>query len=59
MQMYKLGTTLFEILWDGWSRDFDVTQTLREANAQGFPIDISTVAKVWKLMDLEYETENL
>lgn len=56
MRPYKEGTPVYEIIRDGWSRDFQPTQTACELNAMGYKgISSLDVCKIWRLMTLEYE----
>ena len=48
---YKEGTTLQEIIDDGWSRGFLLDQTLREATAQGYEITSEYLRRAWDLWD--------
>ena len=52
---YKEGTTLDEIIFDGWSRGFIVEQTLSEAVLQGFEVTREEVIKAWHKHDEEMD----
>lgn len=47
MTPYKVGTTLDQIIRDGWSRGFDPEQTLREAGVMGFDLDKAALSLQW------------
>jgi len=38
MNKYKDGTTKEQIIYDGWSRGFDISQVIDEVNDQGFTV---------------------
>lgn len=48
---YVDGTTLQQILDDGWSRGFLPQQTLEEAEAQGFSLSAEELTAAWKVWD--------
>ena len=49
---YKEFVTLKDIIEDGWSRGFQVEQTVEEANIMGFLVDNIQVTEAWgKLTD--------
>jgi hypothetical protein len=54
-KMYKDGTTLAEILRDGWSRDFSAEQTREEAKVMGFLVTKESIIEAWCRMDDEFE----
>lgn len=56
MKPYKEGTPVYEIIRDGWSRDFQPTQPVQELIAMGHTnITFLDVCKIWRLMSMEYE----
>lgn len=56
--VYKPGTTLAQIIEDGWSRDFQAEQTLMEAQAQGFTVTITEIRTEWFRLDNKYQEHN-
>jgi hypothetical protein len=46
---YKEGTTLEQILADGWCRGFDPRQTQKEAETMGYRVSIAEIAADWKV----------
>ena len=56
--VYKPGTTLNQILEDGWSRGFEYEQTLMEAHASGYTVTITEIKAEWFRLDNKYEQHN-
>jgi hypothetical protein len=56
--VYKRGTPLHVIIWDGWARGFDPEQTLREASNAGYAMCIAEpeMKKAWVRMEIELLT---
>lgn len=50
LQPYKLGTDLVTIVIDGWSRGFDVQQTIDEAFVMGYDVDEERIKAQWGLL---------
>ena len=50
--VYKTGTSLKSIIEDGWMRGFEATQTVEEAQASGYKVDIGFVKTCWLHMTL-------
>lgn len=48
---YKPGTTLFAIIVDGWSRDFELTQIADEAKGMGYVIDDQSIKDFVTMLD--------
>ena len=49
---FRDGTTLDEIMQDGWSRGFNPEQTVSECVVMGFThISLSDVVAAWKELD--------
>lgn len=46
--VYVPGTLLIDMILDGWSRGFDIQQTLGETRASGFIVDESLIKWVWR-----------
>jgi hypothetical protein len=51
MTEYTTTASIFNIVRDGWMRDFAVEQTVREARDAGFDIDAYDVQKIWELLE--------
>lgn len=45
--VYKTGTSLESIIEDGWPRNFEVEQTVAEAQASGYTVDAEYVHAYW------------
>ena len=56
-KVYKDGTTLDQIILDGWSRDFCASQTCAEASAQGFQVSSIHVIEEWIKFDDQMERD--
>jgi hypothetical protein len=54
-KVYKEGTTIEEILIDGWSRGFHVDQTVRELKGMGFEVDEEFVHRYWSWWDRDLD----
>ncbi len=54
-KVYQEGTTLQEIIKDGWARDFDAKQTLSEALAMGYNLTEESILAEWDLLDKEVD----
>ncbi len=52
--VYKPGTTLEQIIRDGWSRDFKAEQTHSEAVANGYEVTLECVKRWWEEFNVEY-----
>ncbi len=52
---YKEGTTLNQIIEDGWSRGFKAKQTVSEAAAMGFGITKDELFAVWDYLERKME----
>jgi hypothetical protein len=50
---YRPGTTLEQILTDGWARGFAIPQTYDEAKEMGFIIKPSEIMAKWQELDAE------
>ena len=48
---YKDGTTLYEILKDGWSRMFEHEQTVNEAAQMGYTVTEEYVESIWQVFE--------
>lgn len=48
---YKEGTPLAEIIDDGWSRGFQLEQTVKEATAMGFEVTEAFVKARWESLE--------
>jgi hypothetical protein len=55
--VYKAGTTLEQIIEDGYYRGFEATQTVVEAAASGFTVTLEQVQSCWKELVLVEEQE--
>lgn len=59
---YKPGTSMYHIIYDGWSRDFKHSQILEEVNAQGYACTIEMIADLCSLfqkqMDDYFDRQN-
>ena len=51
---YKIGTTLEQIISDGWSRDLTLEQTLGEAALMGFTLTPTQLRQAWYEEDATY-----
>lgn len=51
--VYVTGTTLEQIIEDGYYRGFEATQTVEEAIASGFTVTELDVKTAWSLLDYE------
>lgn len=54
---YHEGTPLLAIIQDGWSRGFEVEQTLEEARDMGYAVDRGYIVKTWLFLDEEMERD--
>lgn len=54
-KVYRDGTTLDQIIFDGWSRGFLPDQTLCEALAQGYSVTLDQILLRWSDLDKEYQ----
>lgn len=54
---YVEGTTLEKILLDGWSRGFEVQQTVDECNEMGHNVDTKLVEACWQVLDDHFATD--
>ncbi len=54
---YREGTTLKEIVEDGWSRGLHSSQTLQEAQDMGYPLNIHVLFVWWAELDKEFEKD--
>ena len=52
---YKDGTTLDQIIRDGWSRDFEDWQIQDEARAQGYEVSLGQVHNACMMLDADYQ----
>jgi hypothetical protein len=53
--VYIQGTSLEDIIDDGWSRGFEIQQTVDELHAQGFTdADEALVKEHWDRYDADY-----
>ena len=56
--VYKNGTTLDQIVTDGWARGFRTCQTIEEARASGFVISKKELTTKWEIIETKYRKEN-
>lgn len=56
-KVYKDGTTLYQIVEDGWARGLDPEQTLIESNYQGYLIDIESIKSFFALFQYRMELD--
>ena len=54
-KVYQEGTTLQEIIKDGWARGFQVSQTLSEATDMGYTLTEESILAEWELLDKEVD----
>jgi len=54
---YREGTTLDQILTDGWSRGCDPEQTLDEAKAMGFTLAYVDITAKWHQLTVSMEVD--
>lgn len=54
-RVYKNGVTKDQIVFDGWSRGFEVLQTVREVEAQGFEVTEDEVTSEFKRHQFDME----
>ena len=55
-KVYIDGTTLQDILSDGWSRGFQASQTIDEANSMGFTVTELEVLETWEKFDKKLDS---
>jgi hypothetical protein len=55
--VYVTGTTLKQIIEDGYYRGFEATQTVDEATASGFTVTLEQVQTSWKELLLDEEQQ--
>jgi len=48
---YAPGTSLADILTDGWARGFRVTQTMEEAESMGYEVTEDEIVDSWEHQD--------
>lgn len=51
---YREGTSLEEIIKDGWSRGFAIGQIVHEAKAMGYSITLPECRVKWQELDEAY-----
>ncbi len=51
MHSYKTGTSVAQIIEDGWARDFKISQTLDELAEMGHILRASDVQLEWDILD--------
>ena len=51
MKVYKEGTTLAQIIEDGWARGFHQSQTYEEATAMGFFTTEEYILNEWAKLE--------
>ena len=56
---YRADTPISHILKDGWARDFDINQTLRELEAMGFSLHVDVIQAFWHRLTLEFDATKL
>jgi hypothetical protein len=54
MQPYKKGSTLEQIIEDGWSSGFQISQTMIEIELMGYHSNLNYVRSEWNRMDKEF-----
>jgi len=52
--VYKKGTLLSSILWDGWSRGFNVAQTYIEIRLQGYYLSYASILIYWARLESQF-----
>jgi len=52
---YKDSATLDDIITDGWSRGFEIEQTMDECRMMGYEVDYNLVFDKWELLTTEMD----